>query len=435
MARADLGSSVGWIELSPAALRQMRHALEAGETGVVDEVGVLVIHAGYANRFFPGTSVLQTRARYVFFTCWNYLSQSQRVPVRAGNATAHKERAELWVTEHLRQFQPRQRGIIGTRVYPKPPAQPPDFIYWTALRSFGFYRGVNRSRLLAHWDPHRIRRVESSSFSEEQEGLEPDQLGLFSCPPVPRWWQKRSAPPVTFRLTRAEAELLRGRLEALGANCLLAQAARRVHRLRPSGVRLWGDPLIREAAASSGDTDRVRRAQMASSLARLVRAIYAALVERVVWKTSSPAERRRRAHPDFYLDELRHFWTSRRERAHVAAARALDMAQLHEDIPKLASNRDLSAMLRHVMERLADVRQPGDVPRYLLDTATETKFLTVEWQRKRERARLPQTAEGKERRRDFTRDTVKIDGLDYRWRQVRILLEDLRAGLLRGEHR
>jgi hypothetical protein len=36
-------------------------------------MGVGAIHVGYANHFFPGTSVLQRRPRYLFFTCWNYL--------------------------------------------------------------------------------------------------------------------------------------------------------------------------------------------------------------------------------------------------------------------------------------------------------------------------------------------------------------------------
>jgi hypothetical protein len=63
----------GWVEMSGSALQQLRRELEQKGQGVVDEMGVLAIHAGYADYFFPGTSVLQTRPRYLFFVCWNFL--------------------------------------------------------------------------------------------------------------------------------------------------------------------------------------------------------------------------------------------------------------------------------------------------------------------------------------------------------------------------
>jgi hypothetical protein len=56
----------GWVEMSESALQQLRRELEQKGQGVVDEMGVLTIHTGYADYFFPGTSVLQSRPRYLF---------------------------------------------------------------------------------------------------------------------------------------------------------------------------------------------------------------------------------------------------------------------------------------------------------------------------------------------------------------------------------
>ena len=50
---AALTSTVGWIDISPAALRTMRAELEGQEKGVLDEMGVGALHAGYADAFFP----------------------------------------------------------------------------------------------------------------------------------------------------------------------------------------------------------------------------------------------------------------------------------------------------------------------------------------------------------------------------------------------
>ena len=126
--------TLGWIDLSPAALRQLRHDLEEKPDGVVDEMGVIAIHSGYADRFFPGTSVLQKRPRYLFFTCWNYLSLDY---FDGFSAKSSKELAEDWVKQQL--IAADQKGIIGARV--DRPAQPVDYIYWTALNKWGFYRG------------------------------------------------------------------------------------------------------------------------------------------------------------------------------------------------------------------------------------------------------------------------------------------------------
>src|SRR6266852_4312814 len=132
-------ATLGWIDLSAAALRRLRQDLEDKPEGVVDEMGVLAIHSGYADHFFPGTSVLQKRPRYAFFTCWNYLCLD-RLSGDFPSARARKEMAEEWLTKQLKAS--HEPGIIGARV--ERPAQPVDFIYWTDLRKWGFYRGPNR---------------------------------------------------------------------------------------------------------------------------------------------------------------------------------------------------------------------------------------------------------------------------------------------------
>jgi hypothetical protein len=48
----------GWVEISDAAPQRLQRELEQKGKEVVDEMGVLAIHAGYADYFFPGTSVL-----------------------------------------------------------------------------------------------------------------------------------------------------------------------------------------------------------------------------------------------------------------------------------------------------------------------------------------------------------------------------------------
>ena len=59
--------SFGWSYLSREALARAKAQMDEESMGVRDEIGFLTIHRRYADRFFPGTSVLHSRARYAVF--------------------------------------------------------------------------------------------------------------------------------------------------------------------------------------------------------------------------------------------------------------------------------------------------------------------------------------------------------------------------------
>ena len=67
---ATLVPRMGWAALSRSRLNRAEAQLVKDAQGVRDEVGVLALHTGYANRFFPGTSTQQTRLRYALFVPW-----------------------------------------------------------------------------------------------------------------------------------------------------------------------------------------------------------------------------------------------------------------------------------------------------------------------------------------------------------------------------
>ena len=61
---------IGWTLLSRDVLRRAETHLREDVEGVRDEIGFLSLHPAYADRFFPGTSVLHTRLRYAPFLPW-----------------------------------------------------------------------------------------------------------------------------------------------------------------------------------------------------------------------------------------------------------------------------------------------------------------------------------------------------------------------------
>ena len=62
---------LGWIDFSKSERNKVLNVLDMlSEAGTLDELGIAPIRDGFANLFFPGTSTIQTRAKY--FLCVPY---------------------------------------------------------------------------------------------------------------------------------------------------------------------------------------------------------------------------------------------------------------------------------------------------------------------------------------------------------------------------
>ena len=144
-------ASFGVTYLSKEALRHARRFMHADQAGVRDEVGFLIIHQRYADRFFPGTSVLHTRLRYVLFVPWIYADarDSRRRKRKPADLIASGEHK---LTERLLG----QDGVIGGRVFPEPLDQPPSYVYWTALQAWGLLR---QRDIRGRWSRKRVENL------------------------------------------------------------------------------------------------------------------------------------------------------------------------------------------------------------------------------------------------------------------------------------
>lgn len=64
-------STLTWLSHDTAERDRTLRLIELfKESGTVDELGIGSIRDTFADAFFPGTSVLQTRARYLLFVPW-----------------------------------------------------------------------------------------------------------------------------------------------------------------------------------------------------------------------------------------------------------------------------------------------------------------------------------------------------------------------------
>jgi len=130
-------STFAWLDHDESERRKMLEVVDLfREKGTLDELGFGVIRDTFADYFFPGTSTIQTRARYFLFLPWIYLKlEAERV------TTAHvDQQARRWQAQLARALaaggQGEPAGVIGVQAGERL-QRPPSVVYWSGMRRWG----------------------------------------------------------------------------------------------------------------------------------------------------------------------------------------------------------------------------------------------------------------------------------------------------------
>lgn len=133
---------LGWIDFSKEDRQKALDVINLlSEQGAVDELGIGIVRDAFANYFFPGTSTIQTRAKY--FLIVPYILRDA-VDGRYGK-DVNRILREIDAEEKecglkLLEANPKAEGVIGTRVLPKGwVARKPSDIYWNGIRTYGIF--------------------------------------------------------------------------------------------------------------------------------------------------------------------------------------------------------------------------------------------------------------------------------------------------------
>lgn len=389
--------SFGITYLSKEALRDARRFMSADQTGVRDEIGFLIVHQRYADRFFPGTSVLHTRLRYILFVPWLYAN------VRASRLRGQRPsdliaRGEHRLTERLLG----ESGVIGGRVWPTPIDQPPAYVYWTALQQWGLLRerGLNGS-----WSRAQVERVLATTVSttlrddEDQPFEQP--TWPFTCPEPSEDWLK--ADKLSFKLQKTERTYLARQLRNVKSRddeaSLLAML---VGQPLGDAAHVWSPDIL---ALAKHERPALIRAGHAAALAAIGRAVYAAQVE---WLKANLDKRQCSDRQRKALPKVLKTWR------HQAAA--LDWDAFEKDMGHLPA--PVSDALSQTLQWVKD---GGTDP-----MAIEPAYRRAEESRKRRRARLSRTQDGADRRLEWSEaEHGAAMPLHFRWNNVKRLLADL----------
>ena len=230
-------SFIGWLDHSEAEQRQIRELLQMfTDKGTVDDLGIGTVRDAISNGLFPGTSVIQTRARYFLFIPWIFLRAESKHPAQILDRADAMERKLI---DSLRVAED-QDGLIG-RQAGKDVRTLPSAIYWSGLSSYGIFLqpSLTRSQYA------RSARTTPSTEVEDELAERSSSFWHRGIPAAPEAFFEFTG--ADFALTREEASWLSERVlstEPLRGPNLLGGYVRDLQSAPPTlAESFWKGPL------------------------------------------------------------------------------------------------------------------------------------------------------------------------------------------------
>lgn len=264
-----------------------------------DEMGTGSVRDAFADMFFPGTSTIQTRARYFFFVPWIYGAQEQRRTPSSEIARRARE-GEIRLIEALAAAHPGSgAGVIGITARANLQRLPSN-IYWQGLgawhiRTFGGSQEQYHRYLDRHYRQKGSGRPAAGA-----------EAGVIS---YANWHAGMPAPPdnfpaqCNFKLRPVEAEYLRERIMTRQPGSLLAfMVDRGLPKVQP--MFPWEHPQL--AALPAANREQLVHAQNFSEVIHGASLLYNLML----------AEKAKRAElVEQYRVELKDWSTALKQRA------------------------------------------------------------------------------------------------------------------------
>ena len=230
---------LGWVDFSTEDRNKVFSVMNLlQEQGALDELGIGLIRDAFANRFFPGTSTIQTRAKY--FLIVPYVLKEAIDGKYGNNPTVimrkinDEERAcalQLYNKCQDEGSSPIGKGIIGARNLPyKWVTRTPSEIYWSGIRTWKICEQGTLSiqRMIEYSismrNQEKVLNLGNRS-DDKEEGQKDDidagrdqRIRLLDLPEYPENWRDE----LDITLKGSESEFLYRKITESVPNSLLA---------------------------------------------------------------------------------------------------------------------------------------------------------------------------------------------------------------------
>lgn len=224
---------LGWIDFSKEDRDKVHDVMNLlQEQGAVDELGIGIIRDAFANYFFPGTSTIQTRAKYFLIVPYLLKEAAEgKYGTDVNKILRRIEQEEKQCGITLLNRNPEADGIVGKRVLPKGwVSRKPSDIYWNGIRTYGIFRKGTLSikeyldvsmKMKEHKNLMKFGNREDDALDSDKDDKDAGDMVSFQLWDIPTYttdWKEY----LQIELTQNEAVFLRQRIEKSRPCSLLA---------------------------------------------------------------------------------------------------------------------------------------------------------------------------------------------------------------------
>lgn len=213
--------ALGWIDFSKTERSKILNVLDLlSESDTTDELGISPVRDGFANLFFPGTSTIQTRAKYFFIVPYALkdleLNDNIADPKQMLKTLDDIEKK---CAEILIKSSSDKEGIIGNRAINNGRwlKRTPSDIYWSGLKNYQimkeqislteYLRSVCAVKLTRKSNMLHRKKKEESSESDDHDAGDSIDLQFWNIPYYKDWMDN-----LQMKLTREESSFLKDRI-------------------------------------------------------------------------------------------------------------------------------------------------------------------------------------------------------------------------------
>lgn len=206
---------VGWIDFSSKDREKAMAVIDLmKENGAVDELGIGVVRDRLADILFPGTSTIQTRAKYFFIVPWCMIEAEKNFKNKV-DYLKRLNNIETDVIKALIKNEPSNTtGIIGKDSIGTLKRKPSE-IYWNGLRTYKIMPfNISRNQYISSIKTNKNHDIEEGD-DKDSYYLDNDEIRWNITKPRKNWKGN-----LTLSLTKEEAEFLKEKITRYYPNSL-----------------------------------------------------------------------------------------------------------------------------------------------------------------------------------------------------------------------
>ena len=216
--------NLGWIDFSKSERNKVLSVLDLlQESGTLDELGIAPIRDGFSNIFFPGTSTIQTRAKYFLIVPYAMRDLEREGVLKPGALQKKLDSIERTCGKILLDRNREEKGLIGGTSLKRGRwvKRPPSEIYWSGLRQYRIFSFPNwtmteylRAMYGQKKQKSEMKELRSRQESERQSDWDDRDAGnagsisFWNIPTYEKNWQDN----LQMELTQEEAVFLKGQI-------------------------------------------------------------------------------------------------------------------------------------------------------------------------------------------------------------------------------